>query len=59
MLPNSFAQLGKGLLSLWNTRNQFHSPVVGAKGAPPLRPLDEIVAVDGNMTEVRSQISYG
>jgi hypothetical protein len=46
-----------GLLSLWNTRNQFHSPVVGAKGASPLRPLDEIVAADGNMTEVRSQIS--
>jgi len=29
---------------------------VGAKGASPLRPLDEIAASDGNMTEVRSQI---
>jgi hypothetical protein len=57
MLPYSFAHPGMGLLSLWNTRNQFHSPVVGAKGASPLRPLDEIVAADGNMTEVRSQIS--
>jgi len=31
--------------------------VVGANGASPLEPLDEIAAADGNMSEVRSQIS--